>query len=416
MRRKAIAFGLVLILTLMSLTVLGSMTVGQGGTSRGFGDTDNTCAANMYWFIETDYSSVPPATLWSYPTGYSGWVTYWGGHDIEILDNGNRLITHSPWPISSTGYVREVDQFGTIVWQYAPRGNSFCDAERLPNGNTLICDMGTSDPPTNTGRIIEVNPAGTIVWQLTGFGWITDVERLANGNTLVTDAGFGFYPMGIYEFDVWGNMVWKYTNVYYPFDAERLSNGNTLIANSWNMELKEVDPMGTMVWQFYNYLWWYPWVPNDVERLSNGNTLVADTGNFCFYEIDPSGFVWGPWYWTYPTDVERIDIAFIPALVRHEPQSLNLDSNGNWVQFKVEGFPDNPEYTPDDVDGTTCGVNGVNADLKFGTYNDNKYIGKADRLMVEDTCGAPDQETEMEISGQLNDGTPFKGRDRKSVV
>jgi hypothetical protein len=99
----------------------------------------------------------------------------------------------------------------------------------------------------------------------------------------------------------------------------------------------------------------------------------------------------------------------IPADVRMEPQSLNLDSNGNYVQFKVTGFPDNPEYGPMDVDGSSCVVAGVNADLKFGTYNDNKYIGKADRLLVEDAIGSPGEETEVQINGQLSDGTGFLG-------
>jgi hypothetical protein len=108
--------------------------------------------------------------------------------------------------------------------------------------------------------------------------------------------------------------------------------------------------------------------------------------------------------------VTKFDLASgIPADVRMEPQSLNLDSNGNYVQFKVENFPDNPEYTPMDVDETSVAVLGVGADLKFATFNDNKYIGKADRLLVEDAIGSPNQETEIQITGQLKDGTGFKG-------
>ena len=82
---------------------------------------------------------------------------------------------------------------------------------------------------------------------------------------------------------------------------------------------------------------------------------------------------------------------------------------GNWVSFKVTGFPDNPEYTPRDVDGSTCAVQGVGANLKFGTWNDNKYIGKADRLAVEDAVGSPGAEVEVGVSGKLNDGTAFDG-------
>jgi hypothetical protein len=99
----------------------------------------------------------------------------------------------------------------------------------------------------------------------------------------------------------------------------------------------------------------------------------------------------------------------IPAEVVMEPQSLNLDSNGNYVQFKVEGFPENPEHSPLDVDVSSCVVEGVGADLKFGTNNKNHAIGKADRLMVEDAIGAPGQEVEVNIKGKLTTGKSFKG-------
>jgi hypothetical protein len=100
----------------------------------------------------------------------------------------------------------------------------------------------------------------------------------------------------------------------------------------------------------------------------------------------------------------------ITADVRVEPQSLNLDSNGNYVSFKVFGFPDNPEYTPYDVDPNQCTVGGVNADLKYGTVNDNKYIGKADRLLVEDAIGAPGDEVEVNVNGMTYDGIAFFGK------
>jgi hypothetical protein len=99
----------------------------------------------------------------------------------------------------------------------------------------------------------------------------------------------------------------------------------------------------------------------------------------------------------------------IPADVRLEPQSLNLDSNGNYVQFKVEGFPENPEYGPMDVDISSVIVGGVGADLKYGTMNDNHAIGKCDRLLVEDAIGTPGDEVEVDVSGKLNDGTAFVG-------
>lgn len=111
-------------------------------------------------------------------------------------------------------------------------------------------------------------------------------------------------------------------------------------------------------------------------------------------------------YFMYDTD----PVTGIPADVRIEPQTLNLDSMGNYVQVKVEGFPDNPEYSPLDVDETSVVVAGVGADLKFSTFNNNRFIGKADRLLVEDAIGAPGNEIEVDVKGKLNDGTAFIGK------
>lgn len=118
---------------------------------------------------------------------------------------------------------------------------------------------------------------------------------------------------------------------------------------------------------------------------------------------------YGSWSYGGVIDKPMIVHAGIPATAEVEPKSLNLESMGNWMSFRITGFPDNPEYTPLDVDGTTCGVHGVGAELKFGTWNNNKYIGKADRLLIEDAIGAPGDEVELEVRGNLNDGTSLKG-------
>ena len=48
------------------------------------------------------------------------------------------------------------------------------DADRLPNGNTLIAD-------SNSERILEVNESGDVVWQISGISNY-DVERLGTGD------------------------------------------------------------------------------------------------------------------------------------------------------------------------------------------------------------------------------------------
>ena len=141
-----------------------------------------------------------------------------------------------------------------------------------------------------------------------------------------------------------------------------------------------------------------------VDRASDSGLTRLYSGSTGFYST--TGSVGSNYGVNTKFDLED---SGIPADVIMNPQSLNLESNGNYVQFKVNYFPDNPEYDSNDVDPDTCMVAGVNADLKFVTYSENKYIGKADRLLVEDAIGAPGQEVEVEIKGALMDGTQFNG-------
>ncbi len=98
-------------------------------------------------------------------------------HDPEILPNGNILATSLPRgrPHSAV----EIDpKTGKIVWEYLipDRINwPVRDANRLPNGNTLI---------TGTTEIVEVTPGGGIVWRL----------RLQGVSFSLQEAGgLGFY-------------------------------------------------------------------------------------------------------------------------------------------------------------------------------------------------------------------------------
>lgn len=85
--------------------------------------------------------------------------------DADILDNGHLLITEN----SNEGNrlsVLEIDPVTQeLAWRFddigaAPRDAGPATAERLPNGNTLICESAG-------GRAFAVNPSGAIVWQHT---------------------------------------------------------------------------------------------------------------------------------------------------------------------------------------------------------------------------------------------------------
>ncbi len=106
-------------------------------------------------------------------------------HDPEVLSNGNILVANQGRP--PAGYHRAVEidpNTGEVVWQSPPFDKSALpvrDADRLPNGNTLI---------TGSTRIAEVTLDGDIVWQLTRKDVAFDVSSEQGRRTA---SGLGFY-------------------------------------------------------------------------------------------------------------------------------------------------------------------------------------------------------------------------------
>jgi hypothetical protein len=96
--------------------------------------------------------------LWAWGEGQLEWP-----HHPTLLSNGRILIFDNGIE-RQRSRVLEMDPLtGEIVWEYAPpppevfysytRGS----AQRLSNGNTLICE-------SDKGRAFEVSPGGEIVW------------------------------------------------------------------------------------------------------------------------------------------------------------------------------------------------------------------------------------------------------------
>jgi len=151
-------------------------------------------------------------------------------YDADRLPNGNTLIADS-----FGSRVIEVDPKGVIVWSFAKDIRPF-DCDRLPNGNTLIADVLKD-------RVIEVDAKGEVVWEVRGMPFAHDADRLPNGNTLVTLRNKG----SVVEVDRDGEVVWELTGLMSPADADRLPNGNTLVAE--NQQVREFDPRGNEVWK-----------------------------------------------------------------------------------------------------------------------------------------------------------------------
>jgi hypothetical protein len=87
---------------------------------------------------------------------------------------------------------------GNIIWElFSPPLAQQHDPRPLPNGNVLIFDNGTHRPdhPATFSRVIEVDPRNSeIVWEYVDQSlfeffspYISGAQRLANGNTLICE-------------------------------------------------------------------------------------------------------------------------------------------------------------------------------------------------------------------------------------
>lgn len=107
--------------------------------------------------------------VWRWGSGHLGHA-----HNATLLDNGNILIfdngLHRPLKTgTSSSYSRVLEinpRTNEIVWEYRDQNltsfySSVCaGAQRLPNGNTLICEA-------TKGRIFEVTSEKETVWEFT---------------------------------------------------------------------------------------------------------------------------------------------------------------------------------------------------------------------------------------------------------
>ena len=70
------------------------------------------------------------------------------------------------------------------------------DADRLPNGNTLITLR-------TLNKVVEIDRGGTVVFEIKNLNSPSDADRLPNGHTLVAENGM------VREFDRKGAVVWE---------------------------------------------------------------------------------------------------------------------------------------------------------------------------------------------------------------
>lgn len=109
-----------------------------------------------------------------------------GGHlfmrNARRLPNGHYLVTHYGEEV-----VREYDAAGRVMSSIAAAGGPH-SVVRFPNGNTLI----SCGDQKSGSRVFEVDAEGKTVWQVQGdelpgvsLKFVAGVQRLPNGNTVI---------------------------------------------------------------------------------------------------------------------------------------------------------------------------------------------------------------------------------------
>ncbi|MHA1596434.1 MAG: outer membrane protein assembly factor BamB family protein [Candidatus Asgardarchaeia archaeon] len=251
------------------------------------------------------------------------------------MENGNVLIADG-----GGNRVIEIDKNGTVLWEYSEGlGGSVVmvavhTAHRLPNGNTLIVDTGND-------RVIEVDRDGDIVWcwdasdhfpdpGIEDWTHVNDADRLPNGNTLISLRNFDT----IIEVDRYGNIVWSYgvTGNYsilrHQHNPDPLPSGRIIISDSENNRIVEIDKNGTVLWEYKGDLLW----PRDADILPNDHVLITDSANSRVIEVDRDGNV----VWEYsdlflPYEADRLENNHTLIADSLNGRVIEVDENGNVV-------------------------------------------------------------------------------------
>lgn len=227
-----------------------------------------------------------------------------GARDGFVLSNGNLLIA---WSDVVQELTREEKK---VVFEYkkSPENAEIGTAQRLPNGNTLITELGKQP------RLLEVTPQGEVAAEVAlqpetnnAHMQTRMARKLTNGNYLVPH----LLAFQVKEYTPAGKVVGALkTDIEalggrqaetWPFTAIRLDNGHTLVTLTHGNQVVEFDAQGKVAWRLSNSDLpdHKPLVdPCGAQRLPNGNTVIASYGatkGIKVFEVTPEKKL----VWTY---------------------------------------------------------------------------------------------------------------------
>lgn len=145
------------------------------------------------------------------------------GNSVWEMPDGNILASFRN--ISTVAMIDRAS--GAIYWKLsAPPLSGQHAPHLLPNGNMLLFDNGPHrvDETFPFSRVLEIDTATKeIVWEYRDTPvWkffsprISNAQRLPNGNTLICEGSFG----RLFEVTAEGETVWEYVNPYFGGSEE----------------------------------------------------------------------------------------------------------------------------------------------------------------------------------------------------
>ena len=146
------------------------------------------------------------------------------GNSLNVTPEGDLIVSYRR--ISIVGIVDKAS--GEFRWKW---GRGEIDHQHHPtwldNGKVLIFDNGFHRPRSSYSRVIEVDPStNEITWEYRGnpaisfySQAISSCERLPNGNTLICEGS----PGRIFEVTPHKEIVWEYVNPFFvPSGGEEI--------------------------------------------------------------------------------------------------------------------------------------------------------------------------------------------------
>ena len=148
-------------------------------------------------------------------------------NSIHVTRSGDFLLSFR----STSNVVLVSRATGEVTWEWgAGELGHQHHATELESGNILIFDNGSHSRNRAASRVIEVNPdTKEIEWIYEGSppvsffsSYISGADRLPNGNTLICEGAHG----RLFEVTHRGEIVWEYVNPFFAPDrsGRNLSN------------------------------------------------------------------------------------------------------------------------------------------------------------------------------------------------